>query len=48
MERHRESSAASTDASKRREQKGLKDCQGTAAKGGRRKATTALGEKGKA
>lgn len=48
LERIRESSAASTEASKRREQKVLKDCQGTDAKGARRKATIALGEKCKA
>lgn len=45
LERHKESNTASTDGSKRREQKGLKDCQRTAAKGERRKATLALREK---
>lgn len=48
LERHKESSTASTDDSKRRKQKGLKDCQRIVAKGGRRKATIALEEKCKA
>ena len=45
LERHKESNTASTDGSRRREQRGLKDCQRTVAKGERRKATIALGEK---